>query len=392
MIKYTLLPFIVFSLTFGAFWCLLKVSRSKQFFLRNYIAPSKKSSSGAILLGGAPLMLGTFAALTLVFGFTPKLLLWAAPAALLGVVGYLDDQFEIRARVKLFFQLTATILFTGLFAYYNHSDLGTMALMLFFGLGVINGANLLDGIDTYSIKYASAILLGMSGVCFYVGYEDLALASALCSVPFAAFYFFNKSPSLVHLGEIGGGIIGLNLLFLCSELYTNSSIIGRAPNSIEVLNSSLNVEAFLFAFAFMHLPMSELGISLLRRVARKKSPFCGDKLHLHTLLTDRENLSAHSASNKLLAYHLVGITLMIFTSMTIGPIAGFFSSGAFYVSYYLYLGAKHWLHTEETIALESLFTSLEDNNINAYDFSSLNDFNFEFDSIKSNKVHSKKAA
>jgi UDP-N-acetylmuramyl pentapeptide phosphotransferase/UDP-N-acetylglucosamine-1-phosphate transferase len=388
MIEFTLSTFAVFGITFGAFWALLKISRSKEFFLRNYIAPSKKSTSGAILLGGAPLMLGTFVALACVYGLSPQLLLWSAPAVLLGAVGFLDDQFEVRARVKLFFQITATVLFAVMFSYYNQSDLGTFALMLFFGLGVINGANLLDGIDTYSIKYASTILLAMSGVCYYLGHNDLAIATALCSAPFAAFYFFNKSPSKVHLGEIGGGIIGLNFLFLCSEFYVNQSVLGRGPSSV----GALNTEAFLFAFAFMHLPMSELGISLLRRVFKKKSPFCGDKLHLHTLLTDRENLSAHKASNKLVSFHLVGIGLMIFTSMTVHPVAGFFSSGAFYVSYYLHLGAKYWIYTEDNISLESLFTSLKDKHINAYDFSSLNDFNFDFDYIENEDVGGQKVA
>jgi UDP-N-acetylmuramyl pentapeptide phosphotransferase/UDP-N-acetylglucosamine-1-phosphate transferase len=382
MISYSLSIFSVFCITFGAFWVLLRISRSKEFFLRNYIAPSKKSTSGAILLGGAPLMLGTFVSLISIYGLSDKLLLWSIPAALLGIVGFLDDQFEVRARVKLFFQVSATVFFAAGFSYYNQFDLATFGLMLFFGLGVINGANLLDGIDTYSIKYASAILLGMSGVSYSLGHESLALACALCTVPFGAFYFFNKSPSRVHLGEIGGAIIGLNLLFLCSEFYVNQSAA--------VGVKSLNGESFLFAFAFMHLPMSELGMSLLRRVLKKKSPFCGDKLHLHTLLTDRESLSAHSASNKLVSFHIVGMSLMIFASMTVNPVAGFFASGAFYVSYYLQLGAKYWVYEEETMSLESFFTSLKDNNLTAYDFSSLNDFNFDFDYVESDQVAAKK--
>jgi UDP-GlcNAc:undecaprenyl-phosphate GlcNAc-1-phosphate transferase len=357
------------------------MSRSAKW--NTFLAPSQKSTTGAILLGGLPLSIGMFTAILINYGFSLKLLMWLIPAALLVLVGYLDDVFEIRARVKLVFQLLAVVSFGLIFTSIHNSDLVTFALIVFFGFGAMNGANLLDGIDTFSIKYLGTILAATSFVSFVYGFQPLSIFTMMCAAPLFAFYFFNKSPSKVHLGEIGGGIIGLNLLFICSELYMSLNTIKPTV---------FDLEAFAFAFAFMHLPMTELGISLVRRVLNKKSPFCGDKLHLHSLLVDREGMNASQASNKLNLFHFFSLTSMVLMSLVANPVAAFLFSGIFSVSYYLYFGSEFWFKEQVTRDLREYFTGVNSEHIHAYDFSSLNEFNFEFDYVEAQDSDSKKAS
>lgn len=156
--------------------------------------------------------------------------------------------------------------------------------------------------------------------------------------------------------------------------------------------TTFNIEAFAFAFAFMHLPMTELGISLVRRVINKRSPFCGDKLHLHSLLVDREGMSSSQASNKLSLFHFFTLTSMVLMSLVANPIVAFFFSGIFCVSYYLYFGHGYWFKKQSSKDFREYFSGLKSDQIRAYDFSSLNEFNFEFDYVENIDGESEKAS
>lgn len=369
MVSITVTTFIIFLATIVLFRLLLVSSHSENKYLKYLLVPSRKSTTGAILLGGIPVTIGSFIAILSIFGFTSTLLLWTIPSSLLLISGYLDDRFEVRARVKLAFQLLSVVSFALLFTNIYNCGTGTFSVLLFFGLGVINGANLLDGIDTYSIKYTVMTFVAISVIAFYKSYDLIGITSLMFTAPMCAFYFFNKSPSKVHLGEVGGAIIGMNLLFLCSQLYVQYSSGVIDP---------LNADALLFSFAFMHLPMTELGISLLRRVLKGRSPFCSDRLHVHLILTDIKGMSHSMASSKLSLLYGTGLAMHLLIMSQLGPTLSFFISGAYICSYYLYFGLETWSKVQEQTTLRDLFVSLSGNDIQAYDFSSLNNISFDF--------------
>lgn len=299
--------------------------------------PSPKSTSGAVLLGGLPLAIASG---YVFYSFSSNLemfLGWLIPAIILVGIGYLDDKVEIKPYVKLSLQVLAVCSFSFFAAGASELNLGLFAIYSVWGFGVLSGSNLLDGIDTYSIKYSIGSYAAFIAFGLYFGHTDIAIMSGLLIGPKLAFYIYNKYPSKMHLGEIGGTIIGLNCLFLSNLLFKGFEG-GRAIASV----SDINFEILLLTLSVLHLPMTELGISLLRRLAAMKSPFHGDKLHLHYIMASDKKVGVVKAANYLSSLHIQALVINIAVAYYISPVSAFLVSGIFYVAYYVFFGKETW--------------------------------------------------
>ncbi len=324
--------FIILGFCFALSQFIISSHKMGSFIKSIFYVPCTKSDSGAVLLGGVPVAIGSAIAFALLAESLIEFATWALPALVLVSIGYLDDKVEIKSYVKLSLQIVAVTAFSYFAAGTQDLNIYLFGVYLIWGFGVLSGSNLLDGIDTYSIKYSAGTYIAFTCLAFYFGQVELALTSILLIAPMAAFYYFNKFPSKMHLGEIGGTIIGLNFLFLSSLFYKSQTISG----------SSLNVETLLLSLSIMHLPMTELGISLLRRISVAKSPFHGDKLHLHYILAKRKSVGVIKAANILSSFHFQALIINISISIMLNPTAAFLASGIFYVGYYLFFGFGDW--------------------------------------------------
>lgn len=330
------IQFILILLTCFALSKFIISSNSFGSIIKNiFYVPCSKSDSGAVLLGGIPVAVGSAIAFALMSDSITTFLTWALPALVLVSIGYLDDKVEIKSYIKLSLQVVAVTTFAYFAAGAESLNFSLFGTYMVWGFGVLSGSNLLDGIDTYSIKYSAGTYLAFMGLALYFGQVELAMTSALLIAPMIAFYYFNKFPSKMHLGEIGGTIIGLNFLFLSAMFY--KSEVGAVTAT-----SSINLEILLLSLSIMHLPMTELGISLLRRLSVAKSPFYGDKLHLHYILAKKKSVGVIKAANILSSFHFQALAINIVVSLTVNPIAAFLSSGIFYVGYYLFFGFEAW--------------------------------------------------
>ncbi len=266
-------------------------------FVRKYLMlHSLKSSSNALQIGGIPFAFWCLVSLLILFRFFPYLasasqsvILFHSMVAWVGILlyGYLDDRYEIRPIVKLSFQFSLVAVFSLGCANFMHPENSAQALvfMTFLGLGLINGANLIDGIDTLSYKIAAVTYLAF--VILAAPIQNL-VALFLASAGFftlTGFYFFNRFPSRVHLGEIGGSCIGLSYFILATVTYEGY----RTYNPIH--------SALAKALIPCVMPGMELAVSFLRRLLNGKSPFKGDRLHLHHILSDGHGLRVTTAAS-----------------------------------------------------------------------------------------------
>jgi UDP-GlcNAc:undecaprenyl-phosphate GlcNAc-1-phosphate transferase len=265
-------------------------------FLNFLYISSGKSSTNARLLGGLSISGSIIVAITTLLIFFPGTLAHAEKktfiTALVSIFfvtlyGYIDDKFEVRVRIKLSLQFTSILSF----AFFNAPNISSQHPTLAFvfstiiGLALVNGTNLLDGLDTLTIKLGMTsslafLFLGVVANSPPTIYLSVVLISSL-----AIFYFFNREPAKVYMGEIGGGVIGL-------IYYIQTSICFSQLKTQMSMQSAIAM--VLIAGCF---PVCELGISFIRRIYYKKSPFRGDKLHLHYIIKNKYKLSASGTSS-----------------------------------------------------------------------------------------------
>ncbi|MBU1990841.1 glycosyltransferase family 4 protein [bacterium] len=135
---------------------------------------------------------------------------------LLSIVSYMDDLFELSARIRLLTQAFVSIL--GL---YFLGGLQTLDLLIFsidnqilsnsigFFLIVwfINLYNFLDGIDGYAAS--EAVFLALAGFLLFGGEHFLVLAASALG-----FLVWNWDKAKIFMGDVGSTLLGYNIAVL----------------------------------------------------------------------------------------------------------------------------------------------------------------------------------
>jgi len=380
----------VFASCVAGFSLLLFSQGSSSRFLRKiFYVPARKSTTNAVQLGGLPLSLGILTGVLLLF-FHPQfdsifsmldkysLKYWSGCAFILIGYGYLDDRFELRPIVKLGLQIGTIGIFAVLesrILFHQWSALA-FVICMFWGLGVLNGSNLLDGLDTLTIKLASVTFLTYAVIAYNFSINALIVTTFVGLSAIGAFYIFNKEPAKIHLGEIGGSFVGLFSLLLSSMTFTHMFSRGYAPLS-----------CLSMALFPLSLPMTELGISFLRRIYNKKSPFSGDKYHIHHLLRNYYGFGPSQASSIFAgAYALVMIIGFSLTHF-FGPFVGLLSQVSILCSSYVLFGKRHW-KGDDSLQLNpaSLFDYLLKKDIGVINSLEVDDFEIQILSLEEHKV------
>lgn len=335
----------VFFFATALFCGLYLCQRSRfSFFRKAFYIPARKSITNAIQLGGLPLALSIISGVVLVFNHKHfysffsdfdfySIKYWLVSSVVIMAYGYLDDRFELRPIVKLSLQVLSICLFAVLESRVLFPKWGALAFVVisFWGLGVLNGSNLLDGLDTLTIKLG-AVTFG----CYLVISYNFSIASGTIGSliglsALASFYLFNKEPARIHLGEIGGSFVGFTSILVSCFVY---SYLTR----IKVHHTN----AMAMCLMPLSLPMVELAISFLRRLYARKSPFKGDKLHLHHLLRNNYGFSPSNASS-VYALGYAGVMGVGFSiTHYFGPVIGLVSVNLLLALSYVAVGYKHW--------------------------------------------------
>lgn len=350
----------VFTLGVLMFTGLYLCQRSRVSFLKKaFYIPARKSITNAIQLGGLPLALSIIFGVVQIFNhryfysfFSDfdyySIKYWLLSSVIVMAYGYLDDRFELRPIVKLSLQVTSICLFALLESRVLFPRWGALAFMVisFWGLGVLNGSNLLDGLDTLTIKLGAVTFMSYLVIAYNFKIGSATIGSLVGLSALASFYLFNKEPARIHLGEIGGSFVGFTSILVSCFVY---SFLTRIRMT--------HLDAMTMCLMPLSLPMVELSISFLRRLYAKKSPFIGDKFHLHHLLRNYYGFSPSNASS----IYALGYGLIMAAGFSIthyfGPIFGFIGVNALLGSAYVIVGHKHW-QTSDGLQPKDLFKFL----------------------------------
>lgn len=205
-------------------------------------------------------------------------------------LGLKDDILVLDPMKKIISQIVAAGLvvigsdlridnFFGIFGVYEVSYLISITFTIVFFLIIINAFNLIDGIDGLSagIGMINTFLLG---AWFMVNNHWSFAAFALClSFSLLGFLFFNFSVSQkIFMGDTGSLIIGYVITILSIKfIHLNSSHSFRTDTF---------VSAPILILVSLSVPLFDFFRVLSLRLISGKTPWKGDRLHLHHILID----------------------------------------------------------------------------------------------------------
>jgi UDP-GlcNAc:undecaprenyl-phosphate GlcNAc-1-phosphate transferase len=368
-------------------------------WLRKFLyVPARKSKTNALQLGGLPLSLSIVISLfcylmifdnSQYFPLVDRSILKVWLVTSLGIItyGYLDDKYEFRPMVKLLSQVLCMFVFS-FFAsmLFTSIDSRISFILTFMGsLTIINGTNLLDGLDTLTIKNSMGILLAFLGIGGLFHSVPVVMLSALMMIPVSIFWFFNREPSKIHLGEIGGTFLGFSFVLLASLSF---KWIGYYED---------NLNAFCYAIIPLSSPVVEVLVSSLRRLYNNKSMFKGDQLHLHHILNKELNYSHTKSSTIIGGSNLIAMGIGATISYQFSPFLGICTVIAIQIIGMTSVGRKYW-GGQNTISLnpKSIFSSLRKKDITVIETGNVENFKFtiveEFEMESNPEENHKKAS
>jgi UDP-GlcNAc:undecaprenyl-phosphate GlcNAc-1-phosphate transferase len=231
--------------------------------LLDYPAGRKDHSHPTPVTGGLAILIGVLAAAAFTLPrIGPSAWAFTAAAALLIVVGLLDDKYDLSWRLRILAQIVAALVMIqfggvrvehlGQMVGLDRFELGMLAVpfTVFATVGIINAVNMVDGMD----GLAGTLVLG-----------------ALVMLGVAALHVGNGLVA-AHAMIMAGGVLGFLVYNLHFPWQRRARIfLGNAGS------------AFL---GLVPIPIIDCLVLMVRRTRQGRSPFAADRTHIHHLMLE----------------------------------------------------------------------------------------------------------
>lgn len=234
-------------------------------------------------------------------------------------LGVKDDILVLSPKKKMFVQVAVSALVViladlriehlfGIFGINEVPYILSLPLTVFIFIALINAINLIDGIDGLA-GGIGMIAGGMFGLWFFLnGHFAMACLAASMSGSLFGFLRFNYSKtSKIFMGDTGSLIVGF-LLSMFALKFIQLNIEYR-------FNPNASFSAPILAIVVLIVPIFDTLRVFIVRLKDKKSPFIGDRNHLHHILID-SGLSHFQTSVILWTFTLISAILFLTISKT----------------------------------------------------------------------------
>jgi len=227
------------------------------------------------LLGGLAIFGGTFIATLLFLPHIPRVHAILGAAALVTVVGALDDVFDLSPSAKLLGQTAAAVVlvlsgvevhaFT--LPFVHHVGLGDLGGPLtVIGLVLLmNVVNFSDGVDGLAAGVCAISAAAFAVIAFDLGRDVAAVFAAVVCGASLGFLMFNFHPASVFMGDCGSNLLGLLLgaIIVEGSLKTNALIALVGP------------------LVVLAVPFLDTGFVVAKRIKYRRPIYRGDSNHFH---------------------------------------------------------------------------------------------------------------
>jgi UDP-N-acetylmuramyl pentapeptide phosphotransferase/UDP-N-acetylglucosamine-1-phosphate transferase len=279
--------FISFIIVFFSIPTILRVAHTKNLFDE----PNKRSihKTRVPTLGGLAIFIGFAFTYTLfidLYSFTHIPFLLSALIVIFGI-GIKDDILVTAPIVKLIGQLIAAFIIVGLgdvritdfqgFFGIQPSYLGSVLFSMLFVVFIINGYNLIDGVDGLAAITGIITIMGFSFWFYINGSYHIPILCATLSGGLLAFMYFNvfSKTQKIFMGDTGSLMIGF-LLSVVAIKFIEFNKPGNHQALIYIMKSAPSVAAGILV-----VPIIDTLRVFFLRISKGLSPFTADKNHIH---------------------------------------------------------------------------------------------------------------
>ena len=280
-------------------------------------------------------------------------------------LGVKDDILVLSPKKKMFVQVAVSGLVViladlrienlfGIFGVNEVSYVISLALTVFVFIALINAINLIDGIDGLA-GGIGMIAGGMFGLWFYLnGHFALACLAFSMAGSLLGFLRFNYSKtSKIFMGDTGSLLVGFMLTMFAIKFIQLNIEYRFNPNA--------SFSAPILAIIVLIVPIFDTLRVFIVRLKDKKSPFVGDRNHLHHILID-SGLSHFQTSVILWTFTLISTILFLTISKTTDNTTSLY---ILTVIFAVYMWISHVLKNNiQTRHEAKIAIDTEENNIN----------------------------
>ena len=234
--------------------------------------------------------------LAIIFGFTVATLCFAQPsrqlygtlagAAIIAVMGVIDDCKNLPAKLKFVIQIIAAlvVVFAGdikIDVFTNPNFLSdnpywvlpewlSVTLTVIWIVFITNAVNFIDGLDGLAAGVSAIMSISLVFISIRVGEYSIAILGIALMGSCFGFLPFNFNPAKIFMGDTGSTFLGFMLATL----------------SIQGVFKSYAVISFAVPLLILGLPLFDAWFAMIRRILRGQSPMTADRGHLHHRLVD----------------------------------------------------------------------------------------------------------
>jgi UDP-GlcNAc:undecaprenyl-phosphate/decaprenyl-phosphate GlcNAc-1-phosphate transferase len=227
------------------------------------------------LLGGLAILAGTLAAGLAFLPDNERVEGILAAAALITLVGALDDVFDLNPGLKLAGQAAAAVVLVSsgvqvdafTLPFVHHVGLGGLGgpLTVLGLVALMNVVNFSDGIDGLAAGVCAISAAAFSIIAFDLGRSTAGILAAIVCGAALGFLLFNFHPASVFMGDCGSNLLGLLLGAVIVEgtLKTNALIALVGP------------------LVVLAVPFLDTGFVVAKRIKYRRPIYRGDSNHFH---------------------------------------------------------------------------------------------------------------
>jgi len=227
------------------------------------------------LLGGLAIFIGTMVAAALFLPGTTEIRGILGAAAVITVVGAIDDARDLSPWAKLLGQAAAALVcvlsgvlvddFT--FPFVGRVDLGGLGgpLTLVGLVAVMNVVNFSDGIDGLAAGVCAISGVAFAIIAFDLGEDAAGVLAAIIAGAALGFLIHNFHPASVFMGDCGSNLLGLLMggAIVEGSLKTNALI------------------ALIVPLVVLAVPFLDTGFVVAKRIKYRRPVYQGDSNHFH---------------------------------------------------------------------------------------------------------------
>ena len=263
-------------------------------------------------LGGLAIFIGFMVSILLFVKITPEMKSILLGAAIIVVLGVVDDIMALPAMLKFVVQIIAAAIpathgvviqaFSNpnIFSKNLYWVLGWLSIpvTILWIVAITNAVNLIEGLDGLANGVSAISATTMLVIALLASEGQVAIVLAALVGACVGFMPYNMNPAKMFMGDTGATFLGYIL----------------ATMSIQGLFKYYAVISFVVPFLILGLPIFDTAFAFIRRIAHGQSPMHADRSHIHHRLIDMGLNQKQAVATLYVISAILGLSAVVLTT------------------------------------------------------------------------------